>query len=190
MVINIKKWLKNRVSEERYNHLLGSELAAKELAKRFGVDVEKAALAALVHDCAKSIPEDEMIKIINENNIVVSEMEIKSRKPLHAPVSSFLAQNELGIQDQEILDAIRYHTIGRVDMSLFEKVVFLADKIESNTRNKEFRTQVYNIINATNNIDDALLICYDATIRSLLDRKFIIDPETVKVWNNLIDKLV
>ncbi|MDD3014651.1 MAG: bis(5'-nucleosyl)-tetraphosphatase (symmetrical) YqeK [Candidatus Gastranaerophilales bacterium] len=186
MLNNIKEWLKNNVDEERYYHLLGSEIAAKELAERFGVDANRAALAALVHDCAKSLPYEELIKIINENNIVVSEMEIKSRKPLHAPVSSFLAQSKFGIQDQEILDSIRYHTIGRVNMSLFEKVVFLADKIEINTRDKEFRKRIYNVLDATNNIDEALLICYEITIKSLLDRRFFIDPETIKVWNDFI----
>jgi len=189
MVLNIKEWLKNKVSEERYHHLLGSETAAIELAERFGINPDRAALAALVHDCAKSIPEEELIKIINENNIDVSEMEIKSRKPLHSPVSSFMAKKELGINDQEILDAIRYHTIGRVNMTLLEKIVFLADKIEINTRNKEFRTKVYKILEETNNIDQALLICFDYTLRSLLDRKLIIDPETINVWNNLIDNL-
>jgi len=187
--IDIKEWLKGKVSGERYEHLLGSEIEAKELAKRFNADVNKAALAALIHDSAKSLSNAELIKIIEENNIEVSEMEIKSRKPLHAPVSAFIAKAELGITDQEILDAIRYHTIGRVNMSLLEKIVFLADKIEPNTRDKSFKAKIDKVLDRTNNIDEALLICYDVTIRSLLDRKLIIDPETINVWNSLINSI-
>lgn len=189
MSINVKEWLKRKVSEERYNHLLGSEIAAKELAERFGVNSEKAALAALIHDCAKALSNEELIKIIKDNNIPVSDMEIKSKKPLHSPVSAFLAQKELGIQDPEILDAIRYHTIGRPGMTMLEKVVFLADKIEPNTRDKEFIAKINNVLNDSNKIDEALLICYDVTIRSLLDRKFVIDPEAIRVWNTLISHL-
>ena len=189
MPVDIKEWLKNKVSDERYTHLLGSEIAARELAKRFNADIDRAALAALIHDSAKSLSNDELIKIIKENNIEVSDMEIKSRKPLHAPVSAFLARTELNISDPEILDAVRYHTIGRVNMSLLEKIVFLADKIEPYTRDEAFRTRIYNILDRTNNIDEAILICYDVTIRSLLDRRFVIDPETINVWNSLITNL-
>jgi predicted HD superfamily hydrolase involved in NAD metabolism len=186
--IDIKNWLKQSLDDERYKHLLGSELIARELAVRFKVDPERASLAALVHDCAKNISYDELIRIIQENNINVSEMEIKSKKPLHAPVSSFIARKNFGIVDEEILNAIRYHTIGRVNMTMLEKIVFLADKIEPNTRDKLFSKKILDILNTTNNIDDALFVCYAVTIESLIKRRMLIDPETINVWNSLIDK--
>ncbi|OGI20341.1 MAG: hypothetical protein A2287_04335 [Candidatus Melainabacteria bacterium RIFOXYA12_FULL_32_12] len=186
MINDVKKWLKDRLSEERYSHSLGSEEAARELAQRFDVDENKAAYAALIHDNAKCVSTDELLKIINENNLSVSETEKQSTKTLHAPVSAYLAQQELGVNDTDILNAIRYHTIGRIDMSDLEKIVFLADKIEPNTREPEFREKIIQKLNQTNNLDEAILLCYDATIRSLLDRRLIISPETIEVWNNLI----
>lgn len=189
MVNDIKSWLKERLSGERYSHSLGSEESARELAIRFNADPDRAAFAALVHDNAKCIPDKELLKIINENNLPVSEMEKMSTKTLHAPVSAFLAQKELGIDDQEILDAIRYHTIGRINMTPLEKVVYLADKIEPNTRDTEYRKMLVQKLNETANIDEAILLSYDSTIRSLLDRKLFISPETIMVWNSLIQSL-
>ena len=189
MINNVKEWLKSRLSEERYAHSIGSEEAARKLAKRFGVDEDKAAFAALIHDNAKCMSPKELLKIIEENNLPVSETEKQSTKTLHAPVSAYLAQHELGVNDEDILHAIRYHTIGRIGMSDLEKIVFLADKIEANTREPEFREKIIAKLNETNNLDEAILLCYDVTIRSLLERRLIISPETIDVWNNLLHKL-
>ena len=186
---DIKSWLKENLSEERYMHVLGAQEAAIELARRFGQDEEKAGLAALIHDCAKCIKTEELIKIIKENNLEVSEMEMKSYKTLHAVVGPFIACKEFGICDQDILNAIRFHTIGRIGMSILEKIVFLADKIESKTRNPQFIEEVVKILDETNNMDEAVLFCYDATIKSLLRRKLIINPETIDVYNDLLIKL-
>jgi predicted HD superfamily hydrolase involved in NAD metabolism len=185
----IKNWLKKNLSDERYQHLLGAEKTACELAERFGVDPQKAALAALVHDCAKSKRNEELIHIIKEKNLSVSNLDLNNYKTLHAPVGAYLAKKEFGIEDTEILRAIKCHTIGRINMTDLEKIVFLADKIEPNTRDSEFRAKVLNILDKTKNLDEALLICYDATIRSLLDRKLIINSMTIDVWNSLIEKL-
>ena len=185
----IKIWLKKNLSGERYAHVLGTEETAKELAVKFAVDPEKAGLAALVHDCAKNIEPDKLLKIIEENNIDISDMEKMSKKTLNAPVSAFLAKKEFGIDDTEILDAIRWHTVGKIDMSKLDKIVFLADKIEPMTRNKEFREKILAALNKTKNLDEAILLCYDATIRSLLERRMIINPQTIEVWNDLLSKL-
>ena len=189
MYEEIKQWLKDRLDEERYAHSLGAEITARELAYQFDADSDKAQLAALLHDNAKSIPADKLFEIIEKNNLAVSEYEKHAMKTLHAPVGAFLAQKELGITDTEIFDAIRYHTTGRINMSLLEKIVFLADKIEPETRDKEFRKKVIHEINMTHNLDKAILLCYKATIKSLLDRKLVIDPLAINVWNSLILKL-
>jgi predicted HD superfamily hydrolase involved in NAD metabolism len=186
MYEDLKKWLKSRLDEERYMHSLGTEESARDLAQRFGADPDKAALAGLLHDNAKSISKEEMLKIIEENNLPVSEFEKRSPKVLHAPVGAFLAQKELGITDEDVLNSIRYHTTGRINMSNLEKIVYLADKIEPNTREEEYREKIVSVLNKTNDLDEAILLSYDITIRSLLNRKMIITPETINVWNNLI----
>ena len=181
--------LKGRLEEERYSHVLGAEETARDLAKRFNVDEDRAALAALLHDNAKHIPNEELLEIIDENNLPVSEIEKKSIKVLHAPVGAYLAQKEFGINDPEILSAIRYHTTGRVNMTDLEKIVYLADKIEPYTREEATRQKIINKLNETNDLDEAILLTYDMTIRSLLDRKMVMNPDTIDVWNSLITRL-
>ncbi len=182
----IRAWIKSRLSEERYLHSLGAEETARELAYMFSVDPEKAALAGLIHDNAKNISYEEMLSIIKKNNFDIEENVKNNQKILHAYLGSFLAEKELHIEDQEILEAIKFHTTGRVNMSIFEKIIFLADKIEANTRDIDFRCEVLNILKETNNIDKAVMYCVERTIRSLLDRKLKISPITIDVWNNYL----
>ena len=154
-----KKWLKDRLTGERYDHSIGSEETARELAARFNVDVDKAGLAALLHDSAKNIPNNDLLKIIEEHNIPVSDMEKNSIKTLHAPVGAFLVKKELNINDSEIIDSIRYHTVGKIGMSNLEKIVFLSDKIEPYTRDQALREEILNVLDRTNNLDEAIVLC-------------------------------
>ena len=128
----IKEWLKNNLNEERYSHSLGTADCARELAGKFGLDKEKAYIAGLLHDCAKCFSTDKLLEII-KNNLQVEESEMLNYKTLHAPVSAYYAQKEFGVTDKEILSAIRWHTLGQIEMSEFEKIIFLADRIIHNT---------------------------------------------------------
>jgi len=185
----IKLWLQNRLSEERYLHSLGSAEMAVYLAEKFNADAEKAEIAALIHDNSKCLSDEELEKTVQENNIEISETEKLSRKTLHAPVSAFIAEKELGITDTDILNSVRYHTLGRLNMSLLEQVVFISDKIEPNTREEKFSQKVLSKIEGAENLNRALLLCYKETIKSLLKRKLYINSQTIDVWNDLILKL-
>lgn len=182
----IKDWLKLRLSEEKYRHSLGAEETARVLARMFGADEEKAALAGLIHDNAKDINYEELLQLIKINNFDIPEKIQVNKKIIHAFAGACLAKKELGINDIEVLNAISYHTTGRTDMTILEKVVYMADKIEPRTREASFRDEVWSILNETNNINNAILFCIDRTIRSLLDRKLIINPLTVEIWNSSI----
>ncbi len=186
----LKEYIKKELSEEKYLHSIGSEETAKELAEYFNADVEKACFAALIHDIAKSKSNEELLKLIRENNIKVSASELAAFKTLHAPVGAFIAKKDFDINDKEVLDAIRWHTIGHKNMSDIEKIVFLADKTEVNTRDLNFRNQVLKAIYDTNNLDYGLIICYKATIQSLLERKLYISIDTINVWNYLTECLL
>lgn len=190
--IDIKKWIKGKLkcNEERYQHSLGAEEKAGELAARFGADVEKAALAALIHDNAKCFPYKELVKIVEENKFSIPQDIIDNHKILHAYAGAYLAQKELGLDDEDILNAIMYHTTGRVEMSLLEKIVYLSDKLETKTRPAEYRNKINKVLEETNNIDKAILLTIDLTIKSLLDRKLAINSQTIDVWNHLITILV
>ncbi len=182
----IKKWLKENLNEERYLHTLGTADCAKKLAKKYNLDEEKAYLAGLLHDCAKCFSKEKLLDIIKKH-LNVEESEMLNYKTLHAPVSAYIAETEFGITDKEILSSIRWHTLGRLEMSDFEKIVFLADKIEPNTRDKEYSQKIITILNEENGLNKALLICYKETLKSLVKRDLKICLLTVEIYNKLQD---
>ena len=116
----------------------------------------------------------------------VSPDEKASYKTLHAPVSAYYAKEVFGVSDSEILSSIRWHTIGQIEMTDFEKIVFLADKIETKTRKPEFREQITPFISEPDGLNRAMLACYKLTIKSLCDRNLRICPLTIDIYNNLI----
>ena len=134
-------WLKDNLSEKRYIHSIGTAECARDLAIKFGLDSEKAYMAGLLHDCAKCFSNEKLLEIIN-NNLNVQKIELMNYKTLHAPVSAYIAKNNFGVEDNEILSAIRWHTLGKIDMTDFEKIIFLADKIEPKTRDKDYLEEV------------------------------------------------
>lgn len=182
----ILKWLKDNLNEKRYIHTLGTADCAKELAKQFGLNEDKAYLAGLLHDCAKCFPNEELLDIIHKH-LDVEECEMLNYKTLHAPVSAYIAETEFGITDKEILLAIRWHTLGKLDMSDFEKIVFIADKIEPNTRDKEYSDKIRELLVQKNGLNKALLKCYKETIKSLVKRDLKICLLTIEIYNKLED---
>lgn len=182
----ILKWLKDNLNEKRYIHTLGTADCAKELAKQFGLNEDKAYLAGLLHDCAKCFPNEVLLDIIHKH-LDVEECEMLNYKTLHAPVSAYIAETEFGITDKEILSAIRWHTLGKLDMSDFEKIVFIADKIEPNTRDKEYSDKIRELLAQENGLNKALLKCYKETIKSLVKRDLKICLLTIEIYNKLED---
>ena len=182
----ILSWLKNNLNEERYIHTLGTAECAKELANKFNLNSEKAYLAGLLHDCAKCFSNEKLLDIIHQH-LNVEECEMLNYKTLHAPVSAFIAEKEFNVTDKEILSAIRWHTLGKLDMTDFEKIVFLADKIEPNTRDKEYSDKIKALLNEPNGINKALLKCYKETIKSLVKRDLKICLLTIDIYNKLQD---
>jgi predicted HD superfamily hydrolase involved in NAD metabolism len=184
----IKKHLHRTLTEQRFEHSLGAYEAAEELCDFFEISSEKCLLAALLHDCAKCIPNETLMGIIKENQIDVTAMELENPKTLHAPVGAHLARVQFSIGDEQILNSIRYHTIGRVGMDMVEKVVFLADKIEKRTRNAVVVEKLWTAITETRDIDEAMLLCYKATMNKLVNTGLIVNPQTVDVYNSLVIK--
>lgn len=182
----IRNWIKQRLSEERYLHSLGAEETARNLAERFHVDIEKAETAALLHDNAKCISYEDSLELIKENRFDIPKDIKNNKKLVHAYLGACLAEKELGIKDEEILNAIKHHTTGRPNMTALDKIVFLADKIEANTRDLDYREEVLTVLNQTGKLDEAVRLCVDRTIRSLLDRRLVINPITIEVWNYYI----
>ena len=186
----IENWLKENLSTKRYSHSIGCANCAKKLAKMYSQDENKAYLAGLVHDLAKNLGDDKLYDIIvNEIKTGYSNHELKNPKTYHAIAGAYLAKKIFEIEDKEIISAIRNHTIGKVDMTTFDKIIFLADKIEPNERDEKYSKKIFKILEknkGTIGLDIAILKCTKETIKSLIKRQLYICPETINVYNNLI----
>ena len=122
-----RRLAKKRLSAKRYQHTLNVRRMAVKLAKRWGADPEKAALAALLHDTAKELPREEMLQILNDNAIMAENAQNRPSPVWHGICAAILAQTQWGVEDEEVLSAIRCHTTGKPGMSLLAEIVFLAD---------------------------------------------------------------
>ena len=186
----IKNYLKENLSSERYFHTLGVMEEAVELAKRYNIDIKKAEIAGLLHDNAKCMTKEDLRKFIDSHLPDIDKNELKNYKTLHAPVGAYFAKEKFKISDPEIISAIRWHTLGRVNMTTLEKIVFLADKIEKNTRDIEYRNQIIKILDENEGelgLNKALFRCFIETVKSLAERKLYICTTTIDVYNWLLE---
>jgi predicted HD superfamily hydrolase involved in NAD metabolism len=130
----LRKELEKEFKPDRFDHTLGVAYTAASLAIVHGADIQKALIAGMLHDCAKSMSHEDQIKICEKNKIDITDVEKRNHSLLHAKVGVYFARTKYDIYDTEILDAIRWHTTGREDMALLEKIIYIADFIEPNRR--------------------------------------------------------
>ena len=121
---------RSRLSEKRYGHTLRVADTTEDLARVHGIDTDRARLAALLHDAARETRPDEFLRLADQWELPIGEPERQSPKLLHGPVAAKLARRELGVDDEEVLEAIRTHTTGRTGMGPLALVLYVADKIE------------------------------------------------------------
>lgn len=127
-----KKLLKTLLKPERYEHSLGASETAKKLAEKWGADREKAELAGLLHDITKNMPDTEQLNMLKKYGVPLTEEVLACPFIWHSYTSAFYVRDILGITDGEIFDGIYYHTTGKRGMTLFEKVIYIADLVEPN----------------------------------------------------------
>ena len=172
----LQKQMKEELSDDRFEHTLGVMYTAESLAMRYGVDMTKAAVAGLLHDCAKCIPNSQKIKLCKKHGIEVSGMEEKNPSLLHAKLGAYMAEKVYGVDDPEILSAIKCHTTGKPDMSMMDVIVYMADYIEPN-RDKAPNLKAIRKL-TFENIEEALYQVLEGTLSYLSDRPDLIDPMT------------
>lgn len=126
--------LKGKINDRRLEHSFGVEYTAACMAMVHGADVKKARLAGLLHDCAKGLSTAAKLEKARKHGLPISSYESRNPDMLHAKLGAFYAREKYGVTDKEILDAITYHTTGRPNMSLLEKIIFVADYIEPNRK--------------------------------------------------------
>ncbi|MBS4173607.1 bis(5'-nucleosyl)-tetraphosphatase (symmetrical) YqeK [Bacillus sp. FJAT-49736] len=176
--------VKEQLTEKRYVHTVGVMETAIELARMYGADEKKAEISAIFHDYAKFRPLDEMKRIIRDQHF--DPRLLKFNPELwHAPVGAYLVEKEVGITDSEILSGIRYHTSGRIGMSLLDKIIYLADYIEPGRTfpGVEEARQL-----AQEGLDKAIIYSVRNTIQHLLNRNQTVFPDTVDFYNDLLMK--
>lgn len=180
----IKEDLKKSLSSHRYTHVLGVAAAARELADRYGCDADTAEVAGLLHDAAKQLPLSDMQALAEKSFPVLPAPILANGGLLHGYAAVTIARERYGITDQALLGAIAHHTTGAEQMSTLEKIIFLADYIEVN---RDFDGVDDLRKAARRNLDEAVLLGYDSTIRHLLDQGKPIFVGTVVNRNAQID---
>ena len=175
----IKKKLKTELDKARYEHTIGVMDTAACLAMRYDCDIEKAEVAGLLHDCAKCIPNDNKLRMCKKFGIEITSAEKKAPFLLHAKLGAFLAKKEYDVDDEEILSAIACHTTGKPDMSLLDKIIFIADYIEPGRDKAPSLPEVRKL--AFQDIDKALIHILEDTLTYLKESGQQIDPTTQAV---------
>ncbi|MDR1892272.1 MAG: bis(5'-nucleosyl)-tetraphosphatase (symmetrical) YqeK [Oscillospiraceae bacterium] len=186
-ISEIKKILNSKLTSERYAHTLCVAEEAAVLAKRYGADKEKARLAGLLHDICKSDNRDSLLQMMREFGIIPDNVEEYAEKLWHARVGAAFCRQRLGIEDEDVLSAVRYHTTARAGMSLLEKIVFLADYISADRDYEgvqEIRTAVYA------GLDSGMRVAAAFSMRELIKKQRLIHPNTVAAYNEAMREWV
>ncbi|NLG03310.1 MAG: HD domain-containing protein [Clostridia bacterium] len=183
----ICKKLKRSLDKRRYTHTIGVSYTAAALAMCYDTDIEKAEIAGLLHDCAKCMDDKETLELCDKHRISITDVERRNPFLLHAKLCAFFAMQNYGIKDKEIISAIINHTTGHPEMTLLEKIVFVADYIEPNRKKAPNLSSIRHL--AFINLDQALLHILEDTLGYLKSIDSEIDEMTQKTYEYYQEKL-
>ncbi len=178
-------YLQLNLSESRLKHSLGVSETAVSLATKYDENIESARIAGLIHDCAKNMKEAQLIKIAREHGIHIDDIYNHNPSIMHGVVGSIIAREVMEIQDDDILNAIRYHTTGRENMSMLEKIIYISDYIEPSRKFKgveELRNLSYISLEA------AVIQCLENTIKYVISQNELLHNDTINARNYLLSK--
>jgi predicted HD superfamily hydrolase involved in NAD metabolism len=173
----LKTILKTKLDNERYEHSLRVAELAQRLSQMHHADTAKAQTAALLHDVSRFLDRAEMLEYAKKLNFKISASEAAEPKLLHARLSRYLAEKEFGVTDPEILAAIEYHTVGRPNLGLLEKIVYVADHAEAGRDHPEAE-KVRTL--ALKNLDGAIALSTGCTLDYLKKHNLPVDERTVE----------
>ena len=180
LIARLRDKVKQRQTAKRFEHTLGVAYTAACMAFTLDVPPLKAELAGLLHDCAKCYTDKELISMCQHDKVELTSEELASPAVIHAKYGSFMAEHEFGIADSDILNAIRFHTTGRPDMSTLEKLIFTADYIEP------LRDKASNLNEARRlaftDLDECVYNILDATVTYLKSQGSVIVPDTMLAY--------
>ena len=179
--INLIRELESELAYGRFVHTLGVSGTAAALAMCYGEELDKAELAGLLHDCAKCMNLSKMLKICEKAGVELSDLEKKSGSLLHSKAGAVLARDKYGVNDEDVLNAIRYHTTGRPGMRHLEQIVFIADYIEPR-RNKSKRLPEIRM-EAFRDLDECCYLILKDMLIYLHSKSSEIEPHTQEAYH-------
>lgn len=180
---DVKNTLREWLDDEKIVHSLNVANTAAELALIHNMDQNDAYLAGLLHDIARNINSNELLRIAKENNLIQHPLEERIPVVLHAPVGAYIAKNYLNIRDNQILNAIKKHTSAAPVMSTLDKIIYISDIVEPG----RFITGAEKIKKiAEYDLEEAFQRTLEGTISYLIKQEFLIHPFTVDARNELV----
>lgn len=185
--INIDSIIMNKllkdIGEKRFNHSIRVMETALRLAEKYNCDIKQVKIAALLHDCAKYLDKLYLLKMANDFDIILDNVMRETPELIHGPLGAKIAEKEYNIKDIDILNAIEFHTTGRENMTLLDKIIYISDYVEPG-RNFPGVGEVRDL--AFNNLNDSILLAMNNTIRFLVDQNSLIHLNTIRARNYLI----
>lgn len=181
----IEEYIKNKLSEKRYYHSVCVKERSKELALKYGVDIEIAQKIGIAHDVAKEISEEEKLKYVKENNIEIDETEKINTGLLHAKIGKDIAIKEFEFSES-MGQAIANHTTGNKDMDIYSKILFIADRTSKDRKfeDLEYLNKLVDI-----GIDEAVLYILDKKIKLQIEKKASIHINGIIARNSILEKI-
>ena len=178
--------LNTMLKPKRLEHSINVAKCAIKLSEIYGYDKEKAYLAGLVHDCAKYFTKEQIDSYVEKYNIELDPLEVDNIALSHSIIGSFAIQDVFNIQDMDIINAVRYHTTGRENMSILEKIIFMADMIEEG---RNFPGVDYlRELSFNKQLDKALITSFNNTIKFVIENNQLIHPRSLKARNYLMQE--
>lgn len=182
-MIDLQNVARQKLTPPRFEHALRVADRARELAQKYGANDRKANIAALLHDIMKETPQPEQLEIIEKSGIMLSRADTENPKIWHSMAGAAYIREELGIDDEDIYNAVYYHTTGRAGMSVLEKVIYVADYTSAD--------RTYNDVDqmrrlAGESLEDAMLFALEFCITKLAKARQVIHPNGVACYNELL----
>ena len=182
----MREKLEKKLTQKRYEHSLGVEYVSGCLAMVYGADVEKALTAGLLHDCGKYGSAQEQVERCQKHGILLTQSELEMPALVHAKLGAYFAEKEYGVTNKGVLSAITWHTTGRPEMTMLEKIIYIADYIEPNRKIipglQEIRETVFV------DIDHAICLCAGNTVNYLRKNGKPVDPMSIETYQYYSDK--
>jgi predicted HD superfamily hydrolase involved in NAD metabolism len=173
------EFLRNKLDGKRLEHSINAAKEAVTIAQIYGADVEKAYVAGILHDIAKGLPAETLKKIAADNHIRIDKYETENAELMHGKIGAFIIRKDLGIKNRDILSAIKWHTTGRKNMSLLEKIIYLADITEPGRTFKDvdlIRELTYTDINA------AMMLALRDVMDYVISRNLTLHPKSLEAY--------